>query len=94
MVVEMRFYYALVNRKILSITNTWNSSRSSKEEKDEEYNVEDDLHKKNSKLREKGKESWLLNRLRCWSCGLYQGDSDLCKNCEHKHCSIEEKNSN
>lgn len=32
------------------------------------------------------------SRFRCWTCGLYQGDADLCKSC--KHDSFKNNNNN
>ncbi len=90
MVVEMGYYYAIINKKILAGLESNNSYNPSKEKDSDEYVRKDDLYiNKPLRLR---RESWLLNRLRCWSCGLYQGDADLCDNCKHRYCSIEEKN--
>ena len=29
------------------------------------------------------KKSWLITKLRCWSCGLNIGENAICNNCKH-----------
>lgn len=72
--VDMTFCFALLfNNKVFARFGR-NSNNIIKNDKKSSY----DKNNKNNKM----KKNKIINRFKCWSCGLYQGDSELCSHCE------------